>query len=226
MTANETAVTPDACWKNIGIWGDGSCPQLVAHTHCRNCEVYHAAAARLLDRPPPPGYREEWTARIAQPRQPKLSGTHSIVIFRAGEEWLALPTSLFSEVADLRPIHSLPHRGKSAVQGLVNIRGELLVCISLPGLLGFEAAAPAKRAGGGTIYRRLLVVADKNSRVVFPVDEVHVGCRYHPGELKSPPATVDRAASKYTLGLFQWKEYNVGVLDKERLFYTLNRTLA
>jgi len=218
----------DTCWKRIGIWGDRSCPELAAHLHCRNCGVFCSAAAALLDREPPEGYRAEWTARIAQPRHQNLAGTLSIVIFRVGSEWLALPSGVFLEVADLRPIRSLPHRRKDdAVRGLVNIRGELLLCVSPAGLLGLSdswAMPDAKKLR--KIHPRLLVLSHKGDRVVFPVDEVHVGRRYHPDELKPAPSTVGLAAAAYTLGLISWEGVHVGVLDSDLLFYTLGRQFA
>ncbi|HCF6871985.1 TPA: chemotaxis protein CheW, partial [Pseudomonas aeruginosa] len=40
----------DDCWNRIGVHGDKSCERLAEHVHCRNCEVYAAAATYLLDR--------------------------------------------------------------------------------------------------------------------------------------------------------------------------------
>jgi hypothetical protein len=58
------------------------------------------------------------------------------MIFRLGTEWLALPASVFQEVAELGAIHSLPHRRSGLVVGLTNVRGgELLICFSLTKLL-------------------------------------------------------------------------------------------
>ena len=228
-----TATAIDACWKRIGIWGDRSCPELARHTHCRNCGQFQAAAAILLDRDAPDGYREEWTARIARPIPPKLSGARPVVIFRIGREWLALPTSLFSQVAEMRPVHSLPHRRDRMVRGIVDIRGELLLCICLGGLIGFESAPePAGEPGRQkkwTAYERLLVLSHKSGRVVFAASEVHVGCRYRPEELIPVPSTVSLVAApqvRYTIGLFPWEGRHVGVLDEELLFYTLSRNLA
>ena len=224
-----SAAAINACWKLIGVWGDRSCPELERHTHCRNCEVFCAAAAALLDRPAPPGYREEWTARIAQRRQAKLAGTKSIVIFRIGEEWLALPTAVFVEVAGLRPVHSLPHRTDNIVSGLVNIRGELLLCISLGNVLGLETAPVSGLQKHQTIFERMLVISQKTGRAVFPANEVHVGHRYHPDELKPLPATVALAAAPracYSIGILSWRNHNVGILDEELLFFTLSRNLG
>lgn len=227
--AQSAPVVVDDCWNRIGATGDKSCPKLSLHIRCLNCEVFHDAAARLLDRPAPAGYRDSWTKRIARPRQPKLAGTRSIVIFRIGAEWLALPTEVFLEVVELRPVHTLPHRKDALVRGLTVVRGELLICISLPHLLGFdasEAAPAATREKGHGVYERLLVVGQSGERVVFAVHEVHVGVRYHPNDLKPVPSTVSQSAASYTLGLLEWESHQVGVLDESLVFYTLGRQLA
>jgi chemotaxis-related protein WspD len=221
-----TVAMLNTCWKQIGIWGDRTCPELKVHTHCRNCPVYHNAAAALLDREPPPDYQADWTMLIAQPRKSKLAGDKSVVIFRIGAEWLALPTTVFQEVTDQRPIHPLPHRQGRVVQGLVNIRGQLLVCVSLAELLGLENSAEPKKQKSHGAMPRLLVTAHKSGGVVFPTQEVHVGHRYHPDELKPLPATVSLAAARHATGLLAWRDHNVGVLDDEFLFYTLNRSLT
>ena len=216
----------NTCWKKIGVWGDHSCAELKTHIHCRNCQVYCGAAATLLDREPPPGYEADWTARIAQAREKKLTGDKPIVIFRIGAEWLALPATVFQEVADMRSIHSLPHRQGRVVSGLVNIRGQLLICVSLAELLGLETPAEAKKHHAHAVRPRLLVTLHKGGGAVFPAQEVHVGHRYHPDELKPLPATVSLAASRHSIGLLTWRDHHVGVLDEELLFYTLNRSLA
>ena len=59
-------------------------------------------------------------------------------IFRLGREWLALPTHVCQEMAEMRPIHTLPHRSGPVLLGLVNIRGSIRLCVSLRELLGLE----------------------------------------------------------------------------------------
>ena len=92
----------------------------------------------MLDRPLLPEYRREWTEHFAQPKQLAAPARASALVFRINAEWLALPTQAFQEVAERRPVHSLPHRRQGIVLGLVNIRGELLICVSLGHLLGLE----------------------------------------------------------------------------------------
>lgn len=213
-----------ACWNEAGVYGTGSCPELSRLVHCRNCPVYSAAGAELLNRPLPPGYRREWTEHFAIEKKTGEPAKTSGVIFRLRTEWLALPTQAFQEVAERRPIHSLPHRRRGLVLGLANIRGELLICVSVGCLLGLEPAGllPAARA----VYHRLLVINWEGNRLAFPVDEVHGPHRFHVQELKAPPATLAKANPSFTRGVFHWGERAVGLLDAELLFTTLNRSLT
>jgi len=214
------------CWNKIGVRGDGSCPELERHVHCRNCPVYSAAAARLLDGELPAGHLAEWTGHFAGGRKAEEAGTHSVVIFRIGTEWLALPTAVFTEVATLRAVHSLPHRRDGIVLGLANVRGTLLVCVSLGDVLDLEKSAQTKKDHAQTQHRRLLVISREGSRLVFPVDEVHGIHRCQPGELKEVPATVAKATATYTKSVLAWRDRTVGCLDDQLLFYTLNRSLS
>jgi len=212
------------CWNSIGVHGDASCPELTKHIHCRNCPTYTAAATVLLDRDLPAAYLDEWKSHFAQERKVEELDTESIVVFRLGDEWLALPTAVFSEFVDMRAIHSLPHRRNGVLLGLTNVRGELLVCVSLDKVLGIvrETKKPRQRA----VSKRLVVIRDKDSRLVFPVDEVHGIHRFHPGELTEVPATVAKATATHTRAILPWEGQAIGCLDDQLLFYTLQRSLA
>lgn len=214
------------CWNKIGVRGDGSCMELERHVHCRNCPVYSAAAAQLLEADLPAGHMAEWTEHFSGARTLEEAGTHSVVIFRIGAEWLALPTAVFKEVATTRAVHSLPHRRVGLVLGLVNVRGALLVCVSLGDLLGLEPKPEEQETRGRTLHRRLLVISREGSRLVFPVDEVHGIHRCQPRELKALPATVAKAAATYTKSVLTWQDRTVGCLDDQLLFHSLNRSLA
>ena len=214
------------CWNKIGVRGDGSCPELERHVHCRNCPVYSASAAKLLDADLPAGHLDEWTGHFSGEQKVEEAGTQSVVIFRIGAEWLALPTAVFKEVATLRAVHSLPHRRSGLVRGLANVRGTLLVCVSLGDLLVLEPATEMRKDRARTLHRRLLVISREGSRLVFPVDEVHGIHRCQPRELKAVPATVAKATATYTKAVLAWHDKAVGCLDDQLLFYTLNRSLA
>ena len=212
------------CWNEIGAQGNATCPELLKIIHCRNCPIYSQAAVQLLDRPLLPDYRREWTERYAQPRQLAAPSRASVLLFRINAEWLALPTQAFQEVAEHRRVHSLPHRRQGLVLGLVNIRGELLICVSVGHLLGVERVPAAKMPRRS--YDRLLVANWDGNRLVFPADEVCGIHRFQRSELQEPPATLATSNPTYTQGLVSWQGKAVGLLDADRLFAAFNRSLT
>ena len=214
------------CWNTAGVWGKSDCPKLTQHIHCRNCPVYSAAAVNMLDSELPAEYLEEWTAHFARAKEITRADTHSVVIFRLHAEWFALPTTIFLEVCDLRPIHTLPHRRGRTVLGLANVRGELLICVSLAELLGLEPLPETRKAKLHATHERLLVVAREGTRFVFPVQEVHGIHRFNPQDAREAPATLARAAATYSRGVLTWQNKSVGWLDDQLLFYTLNHSLV
>jgi len=215
------------CWREIGVRGDSSCPKLAEHVHCRNCPVYSAAALHLLDVELFPDDLTEATRHVAE--RPSLAAldTLSLVIFRLGSESLGLPTRGFREIASERVIHALPHRRSGLLLGLANVRGELLVCISLERMLGLEPKRdPSTSEKARRAPRRLLVLEHERHAAACPVDEVRGVQRFHTRELKGVPATVAKATATYTKAVLPWQEGPVGVLDFELLFYKLNRGLG
>ncbi len=212
------------CWNEIGVQGNGTCPELKQVIHCHNCPVYSRVGAQLLDRPLLPEYRRAWTEHFAQEKQLSGAVTHSALLFRLNAEWFALPTPAFQEVAERRPVHSLPHRRQGIVLGLVNVRGELLICVSVARLLGVERA-PVPGSPRAT-YDRLLVAKWDSHRFVFPADEVRGLVRFQAEELQEPPATLAKARLSYTQGILGWQGRAVGLLNAELLFSSLNRSLT
>jgi chemotaxis-related protein WspD len=221
----------DDCWNRIGVTGDRSCPELVSVLHCRNCSVFTAAGRQFLDASPPPGYLEEWAQRLALPlEEPGWSGasaTLSVLVFRLGEEWLALPVAVLVEVASTRAIHRIPHRA-GLLAGLVNIRGELLLCTHLDRLLGIGTEDSPPRTRPVAHQQRFLVVqrespapGNATERWVFPVHEVDQVRRFSPGELREVPITLGEPGQHLTRGVFHHEGRAIGYLDAERLFQTL-----
>jgi len=221
-------VTPavTSCWNTIGVQGDRTCPELDVHVHCRNCPVYSDAAAALLDRPAPEEFTIDRTRHFGAPKAADERETQSVVIFRIGREWFALPTSVIAEVAERRVIHSLPHRRTGIVLGVVNVRGELLVCVSLGRLLGLESRSEPVPGVSRTGHDRVLVVIRDGVRVVLPADEVSGVQRFHARELKDVPTTVSKAATAHSRAVLSWSGHVVGLLDDDLLFRTLHRSVG
>lgn len=204
-------IVVDDCWNRIGVNGDRSCPELAEHVHCTNCPVFARAARSFFDRPAPDGYLAEWSAELTQPFQEEEPAYVSVVVFRLGGEWLALATRALVEVTQPRPTHRVPHRSNHVFLGLVNIRGQLHLLMSLHGVLGVGTDAADSPA------RRLLVVEHKGDRWVFAADEVLTVERVRLDQLGKVPGTLANPAHSFTQAVFPWHGRHVGFLDEQRL---------
>jgi chemotaxis-related protein WspD len=214
------------CWKKIGVWGNRECGELKKVNHCRDCLVYSSAAAQLLGAELPQGYLEGWTAQLAVEQKVESGRMEAALIFRIGAEWLALSPTGLQEIAETRPIHSGPRGRSHSLLGLANIRGELLVCVALDRLLGFDQTAPEKPKSRRALYRRMVVAGREGSRFVFPVEEVNGIHRFNPEELQAIPSTVAKAQATYLKGLILWQDRTIGCLDDQLLFNLLDGSLT
>lgn len=243
---NSTALSEsdiEFCWNVIGVAGDSTCSELSTVSHCRNCSVYSTTGRFLLQRSIPEAYRLEWTQLLAQsravgnrldilPAQNRFQSdtlsttkTLAVVIFRLQREWLALNAQIIKETTLPSVIHTIPYRSNQILKGLVNIRGELQLCISLNNLLNLEAADTAVQRLSPIAYSRMLVMEKASHIWVFAVDELYGLYRFHQDELRDATKST-QANHRYTKGTFQWYECSVSYLDDELLFHSLSKKVT
>jgi chemotaxis-related protein WspD len=211
------------CWNRIGTSGDRTCPELPTHIHCRNCPVFEAGARSFFERPAPSGYLDEWADVLDADVKPPDSKDVSVLIFRLGDEWLAVFTRSVVEVTSPRPFHRIPHRSGEILVGMINLRGRLQLQVSLHGLLGVagvetrEAEANAR----GLAAARLVVVQGDGQTWVFAAEEVVGVHRFPRGKLCAVPSTLANPAHSFSQAVIDWRGKSVGVLDDHRLFTAL-----
>ncbi|MFZ4731433.1 MAG: chemotaxis protein CheW [Pirellulales bacterium] len=221
------------CWRTIGVAGDRSCPELETFIHCRNCPVLADAARTFFNRPAPDGYLESWSRILEIPERPTDTAATSVLVFRLEREWFALPAETLVEVTALRPLHRVPHRGSGILEGLVNIRGQLQLYVSLHRVLGLTPrpsapASPADNVDGGA-PGRLLVVEERataTERWVFAVDQVAGVQAVERTAMRAVPSTVSQSAARYSQTLFDWQGQAVALLDEDRLFADLRARVS
>lgn len=223
MTAvkKEKRLEVDDCWKRIGVWGNKECPELVQYLHCRNCKTYSSASHHLLDRKPPAGYVQTWTKVLAEPEKEILPGQISVFIFRIGPEWFALPANVITEVLESRVIHSIPHHTNPVLLGLINVRGEMQLCVSVGKLLGVDKDFTVKETNSTKMKPRMLSISIEDDHMVFFVSEAFGIHMYHPSQLQSLPATLPREAKASSKGLLHLDDHHIAVLDDELLLKKL-----
>lgn len=170
----------DHCWRRIGVQGgDQSCDRLLETLHCRNCPVYAAAARTLLERESALDEDRGWR------HDPRRGGdSRTTLAFRLGRQWLGLPPALVAEVAANPPVRRLAHRIDGRIEGVVNVRGELRLCVSLVELLGLG------RRGATEHGARLLLIEDEGGLLAFRCDEVRGLLAYDGDSVQPPPDTL------------------------------------
>ncbi|NCC53243.1 MAG: purine-binding chemotaxis protein CheW [Spartobacteria bacterium] len=210
------------CWKEIGVWGDASCEKLEEHIHCRNCPVFAAAGQSLLDRPAPDHYLAEWADDLARVKEQQRTGDQSVFVFRLGDEYFGLPVRRIVEIMDPQPIRKIPHRKSPLLKGLVSIRGQLQLYISLHDLLGVTraaAAAPGTRA-------RMCIFEQDGQHWVFTIDECIGIHRYAAEDVQPLPTTLDKAAGKYSEGVLRQDDARtVGLLDVATMINHISKSI-
>ncbi len=211
------------CWKTIRLPGSPTCEKLAIFSHCRNCPEFVAAGRSLLDREIPGGFLEEWSEELARQKPPEAEDLVSVIIFRLREELLALKTVFFKGIAELRMIRSLPSRTGKNLLGLVNIEGKLTPCVAVHSIIGIDEEG---RENDPPPKRPRFAVIEKDGAFVFPVDEVLGIFKIASSELVEVPATLAKSHTTFTSSLFYIQGKNVGLLEEEKFFQALQRSLV
>ncbi|MFI8982519.1 chemotaxis protein CheW [Ectopseudomonas khazarica] len=213
----------DDCWNRIGVFGDKRCERLERHIHCRNCEVYGAAAIALLDRYGSSLERDADDYGQGEEQEP-TGEQRSLLIFRLGEQWLAIATRCLAEVMPVSPIHSLPHRKSTGLLGVTNVRGTLVACLSLSELLDLET--DDSRQNGQRVIPRMLILESGSGPLVVPVDEVSGIQKIPLARISNAKQDDKRTISRFTAGVLQWRGQSITLLNDEQLLQNMIGSLA
>ncbi len=209
------------CRNAVGIWGDRTCELLLEHVHCRNCPVYARTGRSLLDRTLDEVGEMEHVALRTGGDDPATT-TQSYLLFRLQAEWCAFPTTFAREVVEPGVPHRVPHRNDPRFLGLVNVRGELILCADLANLL--QSGEKKNSAGAdpdGAKWARMIITDRESQAWAFPVDEIGGVRRVARSAIGEAPATVAHASPSFTTGIFDSSLGAVALLDDERIIYAL-----
>ncbi len=205
------------CWRTIGVMGDGSCSELLRYVHCNACPVLGERAHQLFARPAPPDYVEAWAERIAAVEDVRADTPHSSLVFRIQDEWLALHTNDCAFVSPAVSVRRLARRSGQVFAGLAHVRGEILLAVSLRGLLGLGAASEAGR--------RFIGLGAAGQRWLFDVDEVHGVLRHGDADLSPAPMHEAPSVVSYVRGVVRHGTFSYGLLDAALLDGAFRRSL-
>jgi chemotaxis-related protein WspD len=109
---------------------------------------------------------------------------------------------------------------------LVNLRGELQLCVSLKSMLGLDGEYSYAQDEGQQRMARLVIIEKEDDRWVFPADEVLGVFHFAPSEIQELPTTPTEGAALTLKGRVYWQEKQVSYLDETVLFNTLKRRIS
>lgn len=132
-----------------------------------------------------------------------------LVCFRMGGEEFALGIMRVREIVRPIKVVRVP-RAPSFVEGVVNLRGQILPVIDLRRRLGLPQQDDERRT-------RFLVVALADSVVLFVVDEVHEVLRAARDSVLPAPVLVRGVDASYLLGVLPVGERLLMLLHPERV---------
>ncbi|MDA1194775.1 MAG: chemotaxis protein CheW [Planctomycetota bacterium] len=182
-------------------------------------------AAHLLSREPAPAYLDAWSRALRRElEKDDGSGRFGAGVIKVGEELFAVPTENVVEVHPLVPIRTLPGRATDVFRGLVSLRGEIHLCVSLHALFGLDAVEGAE--GQASDARRLLVVRSGGERWALLVDAVLDFERFDPEAVRTSQVTVAKSAVHFTNGVIQTPAGPAALIEPRRLFEGLSRSLS
>jgi chemotaxis-related protein WspD len=214
-------VSGHSCWREIGVYGDRSCKRLPEYVHCRNCPVFAAAARESLGRKyavQPEELTSQWQTRDRR-AQTRLSA----LVFKLGNEWLGIDSHVLVEVAQSKSVRRIAHRVTGMIEGMVNIRGELQLCLSLRELLGIEPAPPLS----GERARLIVVREDRQQGQawVFRANHVRSVMGYSADQMAAPAATLNANLSRHVDGVLMAEGLSISVLKNALLFEALRQAV-
>ena len=109
------------------------------------------------------------------------------------------------------------------LRGIVNVRGELLLCVSL-GYLFKLKKSEKEYIQDKPIHQRYIVVVANDEFYTFPASEVRDTIRFDVDTLQKPPSTIAGSAGSYVKGIIHHDGIDIGFIDSELLFNALHRS--
>ena len=146
---------------------------------------------------------------LEQRAQDKANSVLQLVGFKVGNEEFGLDILRVQEIIRLRDLTRVPNM-PGFVDGVINLRGQVIPVIGLRRCFGLETAAADKRTR--------IVVAEVNGNVLgFVVDQVSEVLRIASDTMEPPPrlGNVDR---KYVQGIGKIQDRLLIVIDPSLLF--------
>lgn len=131
------------------------------------------------------------------------------VIFKLADEDFAIPIDEVREIIRTVPVTPVPGSPR-AVQGMINVRGEIAVVVDLRARFSLLERA-------GLQPKHIIITAQKKSLFAFMVDEVTEILRIMEDEIKPTPPTMIKVEKNFVTGVVIREGRLIALLDLARV---------
>ena len=162
---------------------------------------------------------------LAAAKGERVTDSLTVIVFRIGDEWVAISTGICKEISRMMKIHRLPHNKSPILKGVVNNGGEIRICFSLGNLLGIAKAEKIFGNEFNAVYARMIVMNVAGQNYVFPVSEIKGFLKFSEADRAPLPETVLASSASYMNGVIKWDDITIGCLDEGLLTSQLERSI-
>jgi purine-binding chemotaxis protein CheW len=154
----------------------------------------------------------ERAARLARVDAQEPVEITRIVVFGAGGERYGLDIDSVIEI--FRPVAVTPVPGSApSVQGVTNLRGDIVTVINVAAALGLAGRAASGR-------QRIILAAGNGVTAGFLVDAVYGIQDIETATIDPPLTTLENVKAEHLLGEFKLEDNLVGLLNADNLLET------
>ncbi len=202
------------CWLQGGVWGDMSCKDIPTYTHCGNCPVYSLASKSFFEKQVPKNYIKNQNANFSVYENREIEADdESLFVFEISGKILAFEIKSVYKIERFKNIHRIPHKDGKIIRGLVNIGGELHICVCLRQLLGLDNCESATDT-----KRRMIVCKHENKALVFAADFVFGVKRLPKNSVEKKSETDEDLLSSFSEKSFVTDGMRIHKMNLKKLF--------
>lgn len=184
--------------------------------------VYIIDINKLISKEIQENYFEKWANQFSEEKEKIEDDSLAVLIFRVENKWLAMKTDVFHEILDWKQTHSVPFRTNEVFKGIVNVNGELLLSISITGLLFIEKYIDSDI---DLAKRKIIVIKKDQQRYAFEANEFIGVVKVPQSQIQKERATISESQNPFFIDTFSYQGIEISLIEQEQLFAAIEKAL-
>lgn len=184
--------------------------------------VYIIDINKLISKEMQENYFEEWISQFSEEKEKIEDDSLAVLIFRVENIWLAMKTDAFQEILDWKQTHSVPFRTNEVFKGIINVNGELLLSISITGLLSIEKYIDSDI---DLAKRKIIVIKKNQQRYAFEANEFIGVVKVPQSQIQKERTTISESQNPFFIDTFSYQGIKISLIEQEQLFAAIEKAL-